>query len=207
MKRSCRHFWSNVRLLHNRLRFRYPIALACYNRRSIRMTHACSTAGGSTPTRPVRWDSSWPAFVLEPQRSAVLGYFDMRFSIPLITFDSFCLLLRHKTYSLLSATPHIERLAGLHVQSVGLPVLRSIRHHYKPTTAVLQHFGTEARRHVLDLSETQIVILLHEREQPLQLNIQPGYVILRHAGHILSCGLYTPGRLRSQLPQHPAVSF
>ena len=79
------------------------------------MTHACSTAGVSTPTRPVQWDSSWPACVLEPPRSAVLRYFDMRFGIPLITFDSFCLLLRHKTYSLLSVTPHVERLAGLHV--------------------------------------------------------------------------------------------
>jgi hypothetical protein len=139
MKQSCRHSWSNVRLLYNCLRFRCPIALACYNGRGIRMMHACSTAGGSTTTRPVRWDSSWPAFVLEPQRSAVLGYFDTRFGIPLITFDSFCLLLRHKTYSLLSATRHIERLAGLHVQSVGLPVLRSIHHHFKPTMAVLQH--------------------------------------------------------------------
>ena len=163
------------------------------------MTHACSTAGGSTPTRPVQWDSAWPACLLEPPCSAVLRYFDTRFSIPLITFDSFCLLLRHKTYSLLSATPHVERLAGLHVQSVGLPVLRSIRHHLKPTTAALQHFGTEARRHVLDLSATQVITLRHEREQPLDLDMQPRYVILRHAGHMLGCGLYTPGRLRSQL--------
>jgi hypothetical protein len=171
------------------------------------MTHACSTVGGSTPTRPIRWDSSWPAFVLEPQRSAVLEYFDIRFGIPLITFDGFCLLLRHKTYSLLSATSHIGRLTGLQVHSVGLPVLRSIRHHLKPTTAALQYFGTEARRHVLDLSEIQVVTLLRDREQLLHLDIQPGYVILRHAGHILGCGLYTPGRLRSQLPRHPAVSF
>ena len=103
------------------------------------MTHAYSTAGGFTPTRPVRWDSSWPAFVLEPQRSTVLEYFGTRFGIPLITFASFYLLLRHKTYSLLSATRHIERLAGLHVQSVGLPELRSVHHHFKPTMAVLQH--------------------------------------------------------------------
>ena len=131
----------------------------------------------------------------------------MRFGIPLITFDGFCLLLRHKTYSLLSATSHIGRLVGLQVHSVGLPVLRSIRHHLKPTTTALQYFGTEARRHVLDLSELQVVTLLRDREQLLHLDIQPGYVILRHAGHILGCGLYTPGRLRSQLPRHPAVSF
>lgn len=171
------------------------------------MTHACSTAGGSTPTTPARWDSSWPAFELEPQRSAVLGYFDTRFGIPLITFAGFCLIRRHKTYSLLRATPHVERLAGLHVHAVGLPVLRSIRHHLKPTTAALQQFGTAASRHILDLSETQVITLLREREQPLHLDIQPGYVILQHNGHILGCGLYTPGRLRSQLPQHAVVSF
>ncbi len=167
------------------------------------MTHACSAAGGSTPTRPVRWDSSWPAFVLEPQRSAVLGYFDTRFGILLTAFDDLCLLLHHKTYTLLSTSSHIERLAGLQVQSAGLPVLRIIRHHLKPTTVALQRFGSQARRHVLDLSEAQVITLLHEREQPLQLDIQPGYVIICHAGHILGCGLYTPGRLRSQLPQHP----
>jgi hypothetical protein len=112
MKWSCRDSWSNARLLYSRLRFRYSIALACYNGRSIRMTHAYSTTGDSTPTRPVRWDSWWPACMLEPQRSAVLWYFDMRFNIPLITFDSFCLLLRHKTYSLLNATLHVERSLG-----------------------------------------------------------------------------------------------
>ena len=171
------------------------------------MTHACSTAGDSTPTTPVQWDSSWPAFVLEPQRSAVLGYFETRFGMPLSAFDDLCLLLRHKTYSLLSSTKHVERLAGLQVQSAGLPVLRSIRNHRKPTTVALQRFGSQATRHVLDLSEAQVSTLLHEREQPLQLDIQPGYVILRHAGRILGCGLYTPGRLRSQLPQHPVASL
>jgi hypothetical protein len=66
-----------------------------------------------------------------------------------------------------------------------------------------EHFGPEARRHGLVLSETQVITLLHEREQPLDLEMQPGYVILRHAGRILGCGLYAPGCLRSQLPQHP----
>ena len=171
------------------------------------MTSACSSAGASIRTRQVPWDSSWPAFVPEPQRSAVLGYFTARFGIPLTAFDGLCLLLRHKIYSLCSATPHIERLAVLQVQSIGLPVLRIIRHHLKPTTAALQRFGSQANSHVLDLSDIQVVALLREREQPLHLDIQPGYVILRHAGHILGCGLYTPGRLRSQLPQRAIASL
>ena len=84
----------------------------------------------------------------------------MRFGIPLITFDNFCLLLRHKTYSLFSATPHVERLAGLQVQSAGLPVLRIMRNHLKPTTVALQRFGLQATRHVLDLSEAQVITAL-----------------------------------------------
>jgi len=101
----------------------------------------------------------------------------------------------------------MERLAVLKVQSIGLPVLRIIRHHLKPTTVALQCFGSQATRHVLDLSDSQVAVLLHAREQPLHLDIQPGYVILRHTGHILGCGLYTPGRLRSQLPQHAIASL
>ncbi len=136
-----------------------------------------------------------------------MGYFTARFGIPLTAFDDLCLLLRHKLYSLCSATPHMERLAALQVQSVGLPVLRIIRHHLKPTTAALQRFGSQATCHVLDLSDSQFVALLHTREQSLQLDIQPGYVILRHGDHILGCGLYTPGRLRSQLPQHAIAAL
>ena len=76
------------------------------------MTYAYSTTGGSTPTKPGWWDSWWPACMREPQRSAVSWYFDMRLNIPLITFDNFCLLLRHKTYSLLNTTLHVERSLG-----------------------------------------------------------------------------------------------
>jgi NOL1/NOP2/fmu family ribosome biogenesis protein len=136
-----------------------------------------------------------------------LGYFTARFGMPLTAFDDLYLLLRHKLYSLCSATPHMEQLAALQVQAVGLPVLRIIRHHLKPTTAALQRFGSQATCHVLDLSDSQCVALLHTREQPVQLDIQPGYVILRHGGHILGCGLYTPGRLRSQLPQHAIAAL
>src|SRR5437867_3905989 len=115
MKPSCRNFWSNAQLSYSRLRFQRHIVQVCYNGGNTHMTRACSTAGDFTPIKQVRWDSSWPAFVHEPQRSIVLGYFDTRFGITLTTFENFGLLLRHKTYCLLSATPHLERLAGLHV--------------------------------------------------------------------------------------------
>jgi len=141
--------------------------------------------------------------VPEPQRHGVLGYFDTRFGISLRAFDDYALLQRHRLYSLLSATPHVAALARLQVHAVGLPILRIIRHHLKPTTVALQRFGLQATRHVLDLTDTQVRLLLQERALSMELSLQPGYVILQHAGAILGCGLYTPGCLRSQLPKHP----
>jgi NOL1/NOP2/fmu family ribosome biogenesis protein len=138
--------------------------------------------------------------VPEPQRHAVLGYFETRFGIPLTAFAGYCLLERQKVYALVPASPHLELLAALKVWSVGLAVLRKMRHTLKPTTAALQCFGQQATRHALDLTTSQLAQLLHAHELPLHLDWQPGYVILLHRGHVLGCGLYTPGCLRSQIP-------
>lgn len=164
------------------------------------MTHAWNTAGASIPTTSSRWDSSWPAFVPEPQRSRVLGYFETRFGIPLTAFAGHHLCERRKTYVLLPVAACLAEFASLKVHHVGLPVLRKIRQHLKPTTAALQRFGSQATRHLLDLAPAQVAELLRAAELPLDVDLCPGYVVLRHAGHILGCGLYTPGRLRSQIP-------
>ncbi|MGE3537093.1 MAG: hypothetical protein AB7N91_06590 [Candidatus Tectimicrobiota bacterium] len=137
----------------------------------------------------------------------MLGYFTTRFGIPLAIFATMYVLLRHKTYYIVSAAPSLEQLARLKVQTVGLPVFRHVHSHLKPTTAALQRFGPQATTHLVDLSDDQYAALLCVREQPLALAMQPGYVIPRHAGTILGCGLYTPGRLRSQLPKHNVPSF
>ena len=127
----------------------------------------------------------------------------MRFSIPLITFDSFCLLLRHKMSSLLNATLHVEPLAGLHVQLAGLPVLWSLRHRLKPTAA-LRHFDTEVHRHILDLSETQSITLRHERAQPLNLEMPPEYGLPHHTSHVV---LYSRAPALTITTASPIVSF
>ena len=136
----------------------------------------------------------------EPQRSAVLGYFEARFGIPLTAFAGYCLLERRKVYVLMRDSPHLEMLGSLKIHSVGLPVLRKIRRYLKPTTAALQRFGHQATRHTLALSAAQTVQLLREHKLLLPLDCQPGYIILLYEGHILGCGLYTPGCLHSQIP-------
>lgn len=148
-----------------------------------------------------RWDSSWPAFVAEPRRQEILGYFQVRFGIRVSVFADYHLLERHKVYVLARQSEHLQQLASLKVHTVGLTVLRKIRNHLKPTTAVLQRFGHLATRNTLELDDDQLAHLLQSRELAMDIDLQPGYVILLTAGHILGCGLYTPGRLRSQIPR------
>jgi hypothetical protein len=143
--------------------------------------------------------------VPEPQRSAVLGYFERRFGVPLTLFAGYRLLERSKIYVLLRDSPHVDTVAFLKVQNVGLPVLRKIRHHLKPTTAALQCFGQQATRHTVELLTPQLARLLGERKLPWQVDWEPGYVILLHAGEVVGCGVYTPGWLHSQIPQRLSV--
>jgi hypothetical protein len=138
--------------------------------------------------------------VPETQRRSILTYFEERFGMPLSLFDAYHLLERRKLYVILRRSPHLHQLASFKVQSLGLPVLRKMGRHVKPTTAALQRFGTRATRHRLELSAAQVQSLLQQEVLPLRLDLQPGYVILMHEGHILGCGLYTPGLLRSQIP-------
>lgn len=137
----------------------------------------------------------------EPQRTEVLDYFDTRFGIPLSTFAAYRLLERSKVYVLLRDSPHLDTLGGLKVQNVGLPVLRKIRRHLKPTTAVLQCFGAHATRHRIELATPQIAQLLREYKLQLHTDWEPGYVVLCHAREVVGCGVYTPGWLHSQIPQ------
>jgi hypothetical protein len=136
-----------------------------------------------------------------PQRCEVLGYFERRFGIPLNTFSGYRLLERRKAYLIVRDSSHLESLAGLKVQSVGLIVLRKMRHHLKPTTAALQRFGHLSTQHRFDLAADQLTALLQNGELALDLAFSPGYVVLSAAGHVLGCALYTPGRLRSQIPR------
>ena len=136
-----------------------------------------------------------------PQCDAILAYFTDRFGIALSAFRGLRLLERQKLFVLVRESAHLAALAGLKVQGVGLPVLRKMPRHLKPTTAALQRFGHYAVRNTVALSDSQLQSLLRDKELPWQAALQPGYVVLVAAGHVVGCGLYTPGRLRSQIPR------
>ena len=83
-----------------------------------------SSAGGSTLTSSIQWDSSWPELVKGDDQNQVLGFLRDRFGIPQSVFANYHLFRRGPTVWLLSKDERLVDLASLQVKSVGLPLLR-----------------------------------------------------------------------------------
>jgi NOL1/NOP2/fmu family ribosome biogenesis protein len=139
--------------------------------------------------------------VPDVQRQEILNYFESRFGIPYRTFESFALLDRGKVYVLLSCMASTVAICSLKLQNAGLPILRKMPTHLKPTTAAIQRFGPRATKHMVDMTADQVRELLRVGVMAYDSPLDPGYVILRQDGHVLGCGLLTPGQLRSLIPK------
>ncbi|PON11982.1 hypothetical protein C2W62_41990 [Candidatus Entotheonella serta] len=131
----------------------------------------------------------------------ILSFFETRFGIPYDTFEPFDLLDRGKVYVLLSRLAPTSAICSLKLQNAGLPILRKMPTHVKPTTAAIQRFGPQATQHIVDMTAEQVQILLRANVVPYNEPLEPGYVILQQDGHVLGCGLVTPGQLRSLIPK------
>ncbi len=137
----------------------------------------------------------------ETQRRAILSYLETRFGIPYHTFEPFALFDRGKVYVLLSRMAPAGAIHSLKLQNAGLPILRKMPTHLKPTTAAIQRFGPQATKHLVDMTADQVRELLQADVMAYDSSLEPGYVILRQDGHVLGCGLVTPGKLRSLIPK------
>ena len=166
------------------------------------MNHPSANVGASTPTNLIQWDSSWPEWVKRPERNRLLGFLQKRFGIPRTVFANHCLFRRGSTIWLLSKDDRLSALASLRVQSVGLPLLRWVKSHLKPTSAALQLFGTYANKNTVGLLPKQLSELIEKRVIQGDFPVTSGYVIIAVEGVIFGCALYLPGRLISQFPRH-----
>jgi NOL1/NOP2/fmu family ribosome biogenesis protein len=72
---------------------------------------------------------------------------------------------------------------------------------WKPTTCALQIFGRNATKNLIHLDEIQAKIFLRGGSQPIESVSEPGYVVVFYRGDVLGCGLYSHGKLISQLPK------
>ena len=161
-----------------------------------------SSAGGSTLTSSIQWDSSWPELVKGDDRNHVLGFLHDRFGIPQSVFANYHLFRRGPTVWLVSKDDRLVDLASLQVKSVGLPLLRWKKTHLKPTTASLQRLGPYADKNIVRLRREQLQDLVEKKEINGEFGVSPGYVIIATETIIIGCGLCVPGRLISQFPGH-----
>ncbi len=144
-------------------------------------------------------ENRFPYIVSEEERQEVLKYLEDRFGIPINIFDKYEILRGVSNFWLFPKNQHLETLRSLQVQTVGLLFLRKVSRYLKPTSAFLQRFGYLATKNIVTLSEGIIKILKERNKVEIELDLEPGYVILRNKNWILGCGLYLPGKLFSYL--------
>jgi NOL1/NOP2/fmu family ribosome biogenesis protein len=72
---------------------------------------------------------------------------------------------------------------------------------WKPTTSALQVFGRHATKNVIHLDSINAMIFLEGKTQVIESNSEPGYVVVFYRGEVLGCGLYSHGKLVSQIPK------
>ena len=96
----------------------------------------------------------------------------------------------------------MQNLAPLQVESVGMPLLRRVKNHLKPTSVALQLFGSKANKNIVSLEPQKLRDLVEYKEIKGEFGSSPGYVIVVTGSVIIGCALYLPGRLITQFPKH-----
>jgi len=144
-------------------------------------------------------ETRFPQKVSKEAREEVLKYLEDRFGIEAFHFDNYEILRGVSNFWLFPKTEYLEKLKSLQVQTVGLLFMRQVSKYLKPTSAFLQRFGYLAKKNVVHLSEEIISILKEKNKVEINLDLEPGYVILKNKKWILGCGLYLPGKLFSYL--------
>lgn len=163
-------------------------------------------AGASTPSKSIQWDSSWPELIKDPERGHLVEFFRRRFGISEAIFSNYYLYKRSRTVWLVNKDERLKYLASLQVKAIGMPLLRRVGPHLKPTSVALQLLGAHANTNIVTLTSAQLRDLVERKEIKIEFAGSPGYVIVVSTSVIIGCALYLPGRLISQFPRHMFTS-
>ena len=141
------------------------------------------------------------SFASPDENKEILRYFSTRFGIPGASFNGFCLIKSGNTVWAVSDVSGLAEIVnGLKLETAGIPLLRMKKTLWKPTTAGLQCFGHQATRNTVDLNNETLEAFLREGFLLGAFCLEPGFVIIKWNGRVLGCGLYSKGRLTSQVP-------
>jgi NOL1/NOP2/fmu family ribosome biogenesis protein len=95
----------------------------------------------------------------------------------------------------------------LKVWTAGLKAFQIIGKFVKPTTRLIQVFGWNANKSILEIREDDLIRLIKGEPVSYSVSLDNGYVILSFNGAILGLGLYIEGQVRSQIPRRDLIQF
>ncbi len=136
--------------------------------------------------------------VFEPvEQSLIAELWQDRFGIPEEAFAS-CKFFR-KARSIW-AFNDID-LPRLSYEAIGMRIMSCKDSPWKPTTSALQIFGKCAAKNLIHLNRGEAMIFLQGGSQVFESDCEPGYVVVSYRRDVLGCGLYSHGKLVSQIPK------
>ncbi|MDD1750287.1 MAG: hypothetical protein LUO89_10475 [Methanothrix sp.] len=92
-------------------------------------------------------------------------------------------------------------LPRLSYEAIGMRIMSCKDRPWKPTTSALQIFGKYAAKNLIHLNQDEAMIFLEGGSQAIESDCEPGYVVVFYRGDVLGCGLYSHGKLVSQIPK------
>jgi len=130
----------------------------------------------------------------------LLGYLLERFGIAPSNFNGYEMLETGKSWWLLRKSSHLERTSGFKVFACGMKAFQKVGQFIKPTTRLMQLFGREATRAVMEITGEELRSLAKGEGIPCNLQVENGYVLLRMYGRYdLGLGLLIGGRVQLQI--------
>ena len=114
-----------------------------------------------------------------------------------------CVFFKHrKSWWLLKKRSSLPAPCRLKVEMVGLKAFQKVGSHIKPTTRLIQVFGSLATRAKCNLTGRQLDGLVKEEAFDVpDTELQDGYVILCLGDYILGMGLLIHGKVKSMIPR------
>ncbi|HUS75100.1 MAG TPA: hypothetical protein VMY43_03740 [Methanothrix sp.] len=92
-------------------------------------------------------------------------------------------------------------LPRLSYEAIGMRIMSCKGRPWKPTTCALQIFGKYATKNLMHLETASAMIFLEGASQAVESDCEPGYVVVFYREEVLGCGLYSHGKLVSQIPK------
>ena len=93
-----------------------------------------------------------------------------------------------------------EELERIKPESIGISVFR-LNKTPKPTTNFLQLFGRHVTKNIIELSSKETIEYCAGENLSPNLNMETGFVIVKHRDRILGCGHWNGSMLKNQIPK------